>query len=608
MGEALWRLSGIRLGGNSPARLQDISLEIREGVTAVLGCSGAGKTSLLNLLVGFETPDEGVISATVPTRGHSLPLFWAPQNGGLWPHLTVRRHLEAALPEGASDDAVAEMLASFDMEDKAGSYPDELSGGERSRVSLARALLANATVLVIDEPLASVDVARADRFWRVIRDRATASGASLVYSTHSPRMVLGEAEQVVCLKEGKVLYAGEVDRLYRNPPNPEAAECLGEANWVLPKESRLWLRREEAEPRCYRPEQIAVERADDGPAIVESARFKGALAEVVLKHEGNGSSRRFWHRPSSDHLRPGDRVLLKLLLSLVLLVLAACSRSSEPAISVSQVQTWPMVPDKTRIPAPRAMTIGRNGELLVLDTAARVLVYDAAGTLLRQWKMPETVAGNPEGVCVMKDGRIAVADTHYHRIVFFDERGRVTKLLGREGPGPGEFIYPVSIVQDDKENWYVCEYGSNDRIQKFSKTDDFLLAFGTFGTDPGQFQRPSGMVWRAGKLYVADAINNRIQVFSDTGQFIRVLSSPEKPLSLRLPYAVQLGPDDSLYVIEYEAGRVSRVSLDGELLGRYGRTGNGVGEFATPWGLSVDSKRHIRVADTGNRRIVELIP
>ena len=115
------------------------------------------------------------------------------------------------------------------------------------------------------------------------------------------------------------------------------------------------------------------------------------------------------------------------------------------------------------------------------------------------------------------------------------------------------------------------------------------------------------MVWHAGNLYVADAINNRIQVFSDTGQFIRVLGSPDRPWSLGLPYALQLGSDNTLYVVEYAAGRVSRASLEGGLLGRYGRTGNGVGEFATPWGISVDSKRRIRVADTGNRRIVELI-
>ena len=307
------------------------------------------------------------------------------------------------------------------MEDKAESYPDELSGGERSRVSVARALLANAAVLVIDEPLASVDVARADRFWRVIRDRAAASGASLVYSTHSPRMVIGEAERVICLKEGRVLYAGEVDGLYRRPPNPEAAECLGEANWLLPKESRLWLQREEAEPRCYRPEQIAIEpepptvrRLSSPPA--SRARWR----KWSLKHEGDGSIRRFWHRPSSGRLRPGDRVVLKLLLSLVLIVLAACSRPSEPALSVSQVHTWPMVPEKTRIPAPRAMTMGRNGELLVLDTA-----------------------GSRPGLRRGGDAAPAMEDARDHR----RKSGRRLRAEGREDRRRGHALSPDRLLR-----------------------------------------------------------------------------------------------------------------------------------------------------------------
>ena len=69
-----------------------------------------------------------------------------------------------------------------------------------------------------------------------------------------------------------------------------------------------------------------------------------------------------------------------------------------------------------------------------------------------------------------------------------------------------------------------------------------------------------------------------------------------------------MGRDGTLYVVEYGVGRVSRVSLDGKLLGRFGSAGSGEGEFATPWGIAVDSKMRIRVADTGNRRIVELIP
>jgi len=100
MNQALWELQRVSLG----TRLRDVTLTIEPGVTAVLGQSGAGKTSLLNLLVGFEPVDDGQI-ATGFTRGeHALPLFWAPQDGGLWPHLTARQHLEAVGTAGLLED------------------------------------------------------------------------------------------------------------------------------------------------------------------------------------------------------------------------------------------------------------------------------------------------------------------------------------------------------------------------------------------------------------------------------------------------------------------------------------------------------------------------
>src|SRR5213595_1285740 len=83
----LWTLSQVSLG---PARLEGISLAIEHGVTAIIGWSGAGKTSLLNLLVGFERPDRGAITG-------APRVAWVPQNGGLWPHCTAREHLEIAL-------------------------------------------------------------------------------------------------------------------------------------------------------------------------------------------------------------------------------------------------------------------------------------------------------------------------------------------------------------------------------------------------------------------------------------------------------------------------------------------------------------------------------
>jgi iron(III) transport system ATP-binding protein len=288
------------------------------------------------------------------------------------------------------------------------------------------------------------------------------------------------------------------------------------------------------------------------------------------------------------------------------LAVAGCRESvSGPAIPIAQVHSWPVPPAGLLQPGARSLTIGNHGEVIALDTGGRVLVYAPDGTVARQWQMPETRNGNPEGVCVLRDGRIVVGDTHYHRIVVFAPDGQSFTTFGKEGQGPGEFIYPVAVTKDAQENLYVAEYGSNDRVQKFTADGKFLLAFGGFGTKPGEFQRPSGLVWHAGRIYAADAFNNRIQVFSDDGKFLKILDSGGRPLSLQLPYDLKLGPDDTLFAIEYGAGRVTRLDLEGRLLGRYGTIGSGPGQFATPWGIAVDAKR-IYVADTGNRRIVEL--
>jgi sugar lactone lactonase YvrE len=244
-----------------------------------------------------------------------------------------------------------------------------------------------------------------------------------------------------------------------------------------------------------------------------------------------------------------------------------------------------------------------------MDTAGRVLIYDGNGALLRQWKMLDVQFGKPEGIVWLKDDRIVVCDTHYRRLVWFDQKGNVLKTLGQHGKGRGEFIYPVGICLDAAENLYVCEYGGNDRVQVFTRDGEWLREFGSPGTGMAQFQRPSGLVWHEGKVFVADAINNRVLVFSDAGKFLGLLGAGADgkgaPI-FNLPYDITLAPDGSLYVIEYGAGRLTKLSLDGKMLGRYGNSGTGEAQFATPWGLVADSRGRIFVADTKNRRIVAL--
>jgi iron(III) transport system ATP-binding protein len=304
--------------------------------------------------------------------------------------------------------------------------------------------------------------------------------------------------------------------------------------------------------------------------------------------------------------------LVRLTVSPFLLIVALASSgcgeaaSTAPTITVSRISNWAMPAAGAKIPAPRGLAFDSNGDLFVLDDAGRILVFNPNGTVKHHWSMPESDVGNPEGICLFQDGRIGVADTHYHRVVFFDRDGNLLTMHGELGEQSGQFVYLSAITQDSVGNYYVCEYGGNDRVQKFDVDGNFVVAFGGFGTDDGQFQRPMGIVWRDGLLYVADAINNRIQTFRDDGQFVGLLGSEADRPRLHYPYDLTVGPDGDLFAIEYGGNRVTQLNLRGETLGRFGSTGHGVGEFSTPWGLAVDSNGRIVVADTGNRRLVEL--
>ena len=591
--EPLWQLDAVSL---RPARLREVTLTIRRGTTAVIGWSGAGKTSLLNLLAGFEQPDGGKIAG-------APRVAWVPPDEGLWPHCTSREHLEFV---GATREKSAALLAAFDLREKADARPGELSQGEQSRLAMARALANPSEVLVLDEPLVHVDPARVGKYWQVVREHLAASGASLVFATHDPETAIGEANEVISLRGGRVLFTGATAQLYAAPPDEDLMNFLGPGNWLTPEEARRWLRLSLPATRCLRPEQLTIAPVSGGPLRVEAARYRGACAEVELRHVPSHAKRTFFHRPSRDELTPGSFVQLAALLCLALMLFTGCHRdTARSELHVSDWRAWSLPAEAASIPTPRSLATGLDDEIAALDTAGRVIIYGADGTFKRQWHMLDVKVGKPEGIVILKDGRVVVCDTHYHRIVWFDAKGNWLKNIGQKGEANSEFFYPVGICKDPEENLYICEYGGHDRVQKFTREGEWLASFGGFGTGPGQFQRPSGLTWLDGKIYVTDAVNNRVLIFTDAGKHVGVLGAGQTPLDLYLPYDIAAA-EGALYIIEYGAGRLTKVTPDGRLLGRYGRSGSGEGQFATPWGLTIDSKMRVRIADTKNRRIVSL--
>ncbi|MCY2968561.1 MAG: ATP-binding cassette domain-containing protein [Planctomycetota bacterium] len=424
MKKILWKLDDVQVAGTGQPRLAVTGLEIPAGVTAILGPSGAGKTTLLNLLAGFERPAAGTVVSYLAVTPGELPLFWGPPGDGLWPSETVVEHLRRVAPSGTPPGEAERLLELFGLKDKSDVRPDLLSQGECSRLSLARALASQARVLVLDEPLVHVEPARLLPYWDVLHAERPAGG-SLVFSTHEPELVLRSAQHVICLAEGNVVFSGSAEQLERDPPSEALAWYLGAANWIPARESPLWLGHSSADDRCVRPHDLQAEVASDGPLLIETVRRSRGLNELDARHEPTGERRRFFLSRLAQELQTGVRVrfsVLGLLLALCLTLSGCGGATAGSDQTLTEVGYWMLPSEGIRIPAPRAVHAAGD-DLYILDNVGRVLVYDGEGELKKQWWMPEYSVGRPEKICLLPDGRLAVADTHYHRVILFDQEG-----------------------------------------------------------------------------------------------------------------------------------------------------------------------------------------
>jgi molybdate transport system ATP-binding protein len=196
------------------------------GVTALLGRSGAGKTSLLELVAGLARPLAGRIAAGEQLlfdseRGVDLPAHrrrvgYVFQDGRLFPHLSVRGNLRYGLcraPVAERYVSLEEAIRLLDLGRLLRRRPATLSGGERQRVAIGRALLTSPRVLLLDEPLASLDAAHRTEILSFLERIPRAVRAPIVYVTHRVDEVLRLAERVVQLDAGRVVSSGTIDEL-----------------------------------------------------------------------------------------------------------------------------------------------------------------------------------------------------------------------------------------------------------------------------------------------------------------------------------------------------------------------------------------------------------
>jgi len=222
-----------------------INCEIKPAFTALFGPSGAGKTTTLNMVAGLLNPDAGQIELSgrtlfCKTRKINLPpqrrnVGYIFQESCLFPHLTIRKNLEFGwkkVPKDAHkfefDDIVAEVGIEHFLDRK----PHSLSGGEKQRVTLARALMASPDYLLLDEPLAALDMSTKLSFLRFIKTVHERHQLPILYITHDLTDVINFADEVIVLNQGTVLDQGNPYALLDKMTAPSLLNYQGVANII----------------------------------------------------------------------------------------------------------------------------------------------------------------------------------------------------------------------------------------------------------------------------------------------------------------------------------------------------------------------------------------
>lgn len=328
--------------------LKSISLSIKDGeFIAILGPSGCGKTTLLKLLAGFEAPSDGQIfideqcvseknSSTPPEKRNIGMVF---QSFALWPHMNVEEHIKFPLLHHRflADDLknniekrIEDVLSIVELQSLSKRMPHELSGGQKQRVALARAIAPKPALLLMDEPLSSLDAELRMEMRREIQSLHRLTGATIVYVTHDQEEALAMADRIVVMNSGQIQQVGTPREIYYQPNTEFVAKFVGKANlikgeWVnectfKPHDNTdhsLWINIDvspnlRAKNLCpIRPEQFTLSAAGSGiEGTIKNVQFQGKEIHYTVD---TGSDFIMIHEdPQHDIFSVGDLVTICL--------------------------------------------------------------------------------------------------------------------------------------------------------------------------------------------------------------------------------------------------------------------------------------------------------
>jgi putrescine transport system ATP-binding protein len=288
----LLRVEGVCKNFGSFRAVDRLSLDIRAGeFFALLGPSGCGKTTLLRMLAGFETPDEGRILLggrdIAPVLPHERPVNMMFQNYALFPHLNVRDNIafglkRAGMPRAAIDTRVAEMVALVKLGGMEKRKPDQLSGGQKQRVALARSLARRPKVLLLDEPLAALDKKLRESTQLELMELQRRLGMTFIIVTHDQEEAMTMANRIGVMDAGRLEQVATPRDLYEAPATRWVAEFVGDVNLF------------EGEVTSHEHHRLTIATRDGGAIVVAEPRqpVTKPVVTVAIRPEKIKLSRR----------------------------------------------------------------------------------------------------------------------------------------------------------------------------------------------------------------------------------------------------------------------------------------------------------------------------